>query len=88
MKCKHALQDEEYVLRRLDSGEYFPLTRYTCSVCKEKVVSDGIWWAIQGIPSNVVFEPEPEKDKIIINFGFCKIKARKEKEGWNALPSV
>ena len=70
-----------YILRQTDSGQYFPLTRYRCSKCGEEFVTDGIWWALQGIPANVIFEPEPEGYEIIIDLGFGKIKSVKRSEG-------
>ncbi len=75
-ECHHVGEDGwiKYILRRTD-GEYFPLTRYRCFKCGEEFVSDGIWWLMQGIPDDVVFEPEPDGDEIIIDAGFGKIRA-------------
>jgi hypothetical protein len=69
----------EYILRKMDNGEYFPLTKYRCSICGEEFVSDGIWWVIQGIPPNTIFEPEPEGDEIIIDIVIGKIRSSKVK---------
>ena len=76
-ECHHIGEDGwiKYILKRTDNGEYFPLTGYRCSKCGEEFVSDGIWWVMQGIPSNVIFEPEPEGDEIIIDVGFGKVRA-------------
>lgn len=76
-ECHHMGEGDsiKYILRRTDNGEYFPLTRYRCRKCGEEFVSDGIWWVMQGIPPNVIFEPEPERDEIIIDVGFGKIRS-------------
>ena len=78
-ECQHIAEDGwiKYILKRTDSGQYFPLTRYRCSKCREEFVSDGIWWAMQGIPGNVIFEPEPEGDEVTIELGFGRVKAIK-----------
>lgn len=76
-ECHHIAEDGyiKYILRQTDSKEYFPLTKYRCSKCGEEFVSDGIWWVIQGIPANIIFEPEPAGDEIIIDAGFTKIRS-------------
>jgi len=68
----------KFILRRMENGEYFPLTQYHCSTCAKDYVSDGIWWAIQGIPASTIFEPEPETNEIIIDVVFGKIKSVKQ----------
>lgn len=76
-KCSHLsdTRPAKFVLRRTDNGDYFPLTIYHCRKCGEEFVSDGIWWVMQGVPPNVIFEPEPDEDEIIIDIGFGKIRA-------------
>ncbi len=76
-------QAVKYILRRQDDGTYFPLTQYRDIRSGQEYVtrySDGIWWALQGIPGNVIFEPEPEGDEIIIDLGFGKVKAVKRSQ--------
>lgn len=70
-------QPIKYILKRQDDGTYFPLTDYCDIKSGQESVSDGIWWAMQGIPANVIFEPEPEEDEIIIDLGFAKVRANK-----------
>ncbi|GAJ21525.1 unnamed protein product [marine sediment metagenome] len=75
-------QPVKYILRRQDDGTYFPLTQCRDIRSGQEYVtrySDGIWWALQGIPPNVIFEPEPEGDEIIIDLGFGKVKAVRRK---------
>ena len=80
-ECHHVAEDHliKYILRRTN-GEYFPLTGYRCSKCRQEFVSDGIWWVMQGIPPNVIFEPEPEGDEIIIDAGFGKIRSVRQSD--------
>ena len=76
-------QAVKYILRRQEDGTYFPLTQCRDIRSGQEYVtrySDGIWWALQGIPPNVIFEPEPEGDEIIIDLGFGKIKAVRRSE--------
>jgi len=89
-KCQHLAEDGwiRYILKCTDvyigttiSRQYFPLTGYGCFKCGEEFFGDGIWWALQGIPGNVIFEPEPEGDEIMIDLGFGKIKLVKRSEG-------
>ncbi|GAI81352.1 unnamed protein product [marine sediment metagenome] len=76
-QCNHLsdTQPAKFVLRRTGNGEYFPLTGNHCRKCGEEFWSDGIWWLMQGIPPNVIFEPEPDGDEIIIDAGLGKIRA-------------
>lgn len=71
---RHSLGEGKPILQRMDNGEYFPLTRYRCELCGEEVIGDGIWWTFQGIPADVIFEPEPEGEEIIVDLGFAKLK--------------
>jgi hypothetical protein len=65
----------KYILKQQNDGTYFPLTKVRDIRSGQEYISDGIWWVIQGIPANVIFEPEPEGDEIIIDIGFGKIKS-------------
>lgn len=80
--CHHVANkhSEKYILKRTEDGSYFPLTAYRCAICGVEFFGDGLWWVMQGIPANVIFKPEPEQDEIIIDYGICKGKARREKQ--------
>jgi hypothetical protein len=72
------------LVKQKDTGEYFPVTVYT-DTRGNKRYSDGIWWflthgvsALSASGKTVVFEPEPESNEIVVDFGFgkCKLKKR------------
>jgi hypothetical protein len=79
---KEMTKEEEIfkLVKQKDTGEYFPVTVYTDTRGKKRY-SDGIWWfltygvsALSATGKPVVFEPEPESDEIVVDFGFGKCK--------------
>jgi hypothetical protein len=81
-------EEEIFKLVKQDtSEEYFPITVYVDEEGNKRY-SDGIWWfltygvsALSATGKPVMFEPEPESDEIVVDFGFGKCKLEKVNTG-------